>query len=71
MVQPKSKRTNNQFKCPVDVSKASGGRKGFWVRVVGGMCPDGSIVAVKGPVFWGLRGSSELVVLVGWWGGNR
>lgn len=37
--------------------------RGLWVRVMGGMCPDGFTVAVKGAVL-GTRSGSALVVVV-------
>lgn len=60
---PISKGTNNSFKCPIEDNRASGGRKGVWVRVMRGMCPDGSIVPVKGAVF------GTGAALPGWQGG--
>lgn len=56
MDQPLSKKTSNRFKGLAEVTEASGhkeARKGLWVRVMRGMCPDGFIVAVKEAVFWG------------------
>lgn len=48
MEQLLSKGTRNRFRGLMDVSEASRrkeARKGLWVRVMRGMCPDGFIVA--------------------------
>lgn len=61
MEQPLSKSASNRFKGHIDVSGASGCKeleKELWVRVMGGMCPNVFIVAVKGAVFWG-RGAAQ------------
>ncbi len=62
MEQLLSERSSNRFKGLTDVTEASRRketRKGLWVRVMRGMCPDGFIVAVKEAVFWG-RGAALL-----------